>query len=249
MLLAGDYSVIPRFDRRRIALAENSVAFHVEGALSELQSYTSDLESAVELFRFARQQLDVRPRTKVESGSFGAKDDAETLIRRWQFIAADSAAMSVWHFGECLKGIKSSIRLDAPALNSKVNWEIMREATNLYKSHFPHSEGLRHAVAHRANLTETRKAAKENAVKKPLNQFGINSAHGAMLKSNLRDNTLFYSIGGEIRSLDVTRQSVTKLVAVRDKFYMAFDAVKDRRFEEVMKMAEAYQSGPTPDRV
>jgi hypothetical protein len=212
-MLSGGYEVVPNI--RLIGLTDNEAAvLHVVNtALNELHSYTVEFEAAIMLLNHAKAQAE--------------RDWHNPIFRNWSFLAAKSAAMTVWHFGEAMNGIKANARRSCLPLNAIVRWDTVRDATKMYGQYFPHSEGLRDAVAHHANLSETIEATNTNSLKSP-------NGGQVLLKSNLVDGALVYSQKGQERSLKIDEATLKNLISVRDRFYSALETDEDKAFRKAI---------------
>ena len=71
------------------------------------------------------------------------------MLTQWPMLAARDGAMSVYHFGVAMEGIKKSLP-SYPTIDAGVDKKQIRIATNLFRKYFPRPEAIRHVVAHSA---------------------------------------------------------------------------------------------------
>lgn len=69
----------------------------------------------------------------------------------FRFIAARDAALNLYHYKCSLAAIKQLLP-DCPTLKGHVDPKAIREALKRFKQAFPHTDNVRHAVAHAGEL-------------------------------------------------------------------------------------------------
>ena len=73
-------------------------------------------------------------------------------LSRWPAIPIRDGALSIYHFGMSMAGIRNKLGL-CPTLHGLVDTDKFREADRAFRGAFPRIELLRHAIAHAAEET------------------------------------------------------------------------------------------------
>ena len=111
-------------DALRPAEHENAAA--IQSALNSIPTHVEDFVAAFRLFEFILNNLD-------------AIDDAPIKAARtasaWAQIAARDGALSIFHFGKLMEGIKQTLH-SVPVLDSSMDRAKLRAAANLFRQHF-----------------------------------------------------------------------------------------------------------------
>src|SRR5256885_4764441 len=99
---------------------------HVQTLLAELGVYERHLLLAVYLYEYS----DYAAR---ELTDFATLELALWTTGGWQSIAARDGAMTIYHFGCAIDGIKNSLPA-APTLNAKIDRQALKNASNIFRS-------------------------------------------------------------------------------------------------------------------
>jgi hypothetical protein len=100
-MLPNVYEPIPNIDRGRIPADQMPAFFYIATLLGELRLYERQLLLAVHLNEYSVQAAR-------EITDFATLDHSLWTTGGWQMMAARDGAMSIYHFGCAIDGIKSS---------------------------------------------------------------------------------------------------------------------------------------------
>lgn len=138
---------------------EHDSIYHIRTIIGYIASCRRKLFSALILFQEAR--------------SFSSTNILmQKAIEDLPYLAARDAAMTIYHLGEYIIGLRNSMG-DAPTFKGTVDHELLRAAYKEFKIAFPLHRDIRHAIAHSAELSNTMEARQKNSVKSGVNIPGI----------------------------------------------------------------------------
>lgn len=218
---------------------EMAAGYALVNTLQELSSYTDAFAASVLLFEHAgalevaahhaykAAEKERRAPGSTWRGERGIADehrDNSRLYREWQLLAARDAVMTLWNFGEAIIGI-TDLLADMHTLKAMIGGpEAIKPVIVLYNKAFSKIGRLRNAVAHAAENTASPRAMKGHASKGKLAAAKINNPNKIpiFIKGDLSGHTLIYSHSGKERSLEVSADSLAKMVEVRTAVYAAF---------------------------
>lgn len=177
---------------------------HVEGLLFGINRFVQDFGAAASLFEFCRAH-------------------SSQLPAPWMLVAARDGAMSIYHFGKSLEAIRAGFGR-CPTYRKAVEHTKLKQGSKDFEAAFPGFIKLRHAIAHNAELGETKEKAAANAAKGPFDQFGVNIGEGASIGigNGLSNDTFFCSIDGTMVSYKINASSLKALINVKDTLDQAF---------------------------
>lgn len=161
-----------------------------------LLDYVEGLENAVEA---------------VHPGSVKPIDIGRSVhaLELWCEMAARDAVLTVYHFEKTIAAIRSVMR-DVPVLISQVEHSWLRAAAKRTRLEFPHAEKARHAVGHRAELTDSVKSIKAH------------SEAGTFVFGRLASRVYTVSFEGVHRELAIDEGNRQKLAQIAHDVYSAF---------------------------
>ena len=141
MRSSADYSISPpNISMSVLPEPERAATWTFTNSIGRLASLIDDFGAALDLFElseFLMQRNFINPQ-----------------FRRWMTIAARDGAMTIAHFGRVLvhsgRGLK-----DCHSLRKSVRHEMLSSARRRFSRSFPKADEVRHATAHRAEMTET----------------------------------------------------------------------------------------------
>ncbi len=145
----------------------------------------------------------------------------------YRMIAARDGALSVFHFKCCLEAIKKQLPR-SKSLSALVDSVKIREILKRFSVLFPHTDNVRHAIAHAGEIFTSPERMKQHGMKVSRYGPGFAVHEGGYLLSALHDRT--YSVGnhGEIFSVTLDRASIsnlrTVLSSVQEAFQVAIEA-------------------------
>lgn len=221
---------------------EEQVAFaHIADLLTILSVYEIQFRLAVMLFYAVEQEYNNLSRDVIQAGLMKgnfASDDLRNLTLLsparfgWQKIAARDGAISIYHFGCVLDGIKASLPT-CPTVNAHVDHGIIRLARKDYRRAFPHYERIRHVVAHSADFISTTKNrerhSRRGAFKAKAGTVGVeinDDQRVTQFSGNLYGNSYFITYDGEAYGYALSQDSADTMQIAKDRVYSAFgDAV------------------------
>jgi hypothetical protein len=187
---------------------------HVDSSLFNLRHHADTFAAAVNLRIFCVQNLTALP---------------APLPIQWMAIAGRDGAMTLYHFDETMDGIVSSLDL-VPTLMANIDHKNLRIYRKLFNSFFPGFENIRHAVAHRAELTRDRRSFERNAFTGKLSGRVIQAADGVsnLMMTDCFDGDKFTTTHeGQLLTYELNAKSHEKIVRVCERFIGAFTSLRD----------------------
>lgn len=216
-ILPNAYEGPPSIARSSIPAEEMPSFLHIQTLLAELGVYERHLLLAVYLYEYGDQAAR-------EITDFAKLELALWTTGGWQSIAARDGAMTIYHFGCAIDGIKNSLPA-SPTLNAKIDRRKLKDAGNIFESSFPGYLALRHVVAHVADFSQTLEKKTSHAVKGPFKNglFRSDDPKGVTwLGGNMNGCTYAVTYKGEAFTYDLNRESVAKLRSIKNRIYSAF---------------------------
>jgi hypothetical protein len=221
-ILTNAYEGPPSVDRSRIPADQMPAFLHVMTLLAELGLYERQLLLAVYLYEYSAQAAH-------EIADFATLEHSLWTTGGWQMMAGRDGAMTIYHFGCAIEGIKNSLPA-CPALNALIDRRELKNAGNIFEAAFPGHVAIRHVVSHVADFSMTLKAQAAHAVKVPFKEkrFCSEDPKGiTWLRGNMNDSMYAVTYEGKAFSYDLSRESVAKLRSVKVRIYSAFVARSD----------------------
>ena len=235
--LFSDY--IPSINIARLPREEWEAASKIISHLSSLDTYVRRFRSALELFEWSsahcEEAFDRTRRAIAELRSMKTVTAAEmTRIqvdehrrstaspKDWIFIAANDGALTIYHIGITFRSIIEALT-SCPTLANLVG-ELSEET--MLVPYVPDFWSVRNAVAHQA---ENMAASKKHSTKGPFKGLGLNIGDGAdvYIGGQLYNRTYSFTVKGEIRSYDLSRDTLLNLGKVRDHVFSAFQTAAE----------------------
>ena len=216
-ILSNAYEGPPKIDRSSIPVQEMPSFLHIQTLLAELGLYERHLLLAVYLYEYSTQAAH-------EITDFAKLEWALWTTGGWQSMAARDGAMTIYHFGCAIDGIKNSLPT-SPALNGKVDRRKLKDGSNIYRTSFPGYLALRHVVAHVADFSQTLEKKTSHSVKGPFRKglFRSDDPNGVTwLGGNMNGCTYAVTYEGEAFTYDLSRETVAKLRSIKNRIYSAF---------------------------
>jgi hypothetical protein len=115
--------------------------------LGHLWQYADEFGGAIALFDHAAEHC-----------TEGVRD----VYFRWVRIAARDGAMSLYHYSECLKAIRTST--GQTAWSNAIDMKALRDLAKEFRHRFPHIEVVRDGIGHSAELSASVSAIENNSV-------------------------------------------------------------------------------------
>lgn len=216
-ILPNAYEGPPGIDRSNIPAREIPSFLHIQAQLAELGLYERHLLLAVYLYEYSSQAAS-------EITDFARLEWSLWTTGGWQSMAARDGAMTIYHFGCAIDGIKKSLPM-CPTLNAKIDRRKLKDASNIFSSSFPGYLALRHVVAHVADFSQTLEKKVSHAVKGRFKKglFRSDDPNGVTwFGGNMNGSTYAVTYEGEAFTYDLSRETVAKLRSVKNRIYSAF---------------------------
>jgi hypothetical protein len=218
-ILPNAYEGPPNIDRSRIPADQMPAFLHILTLLANLAVYERRLLSAVYLYQYSTQAAR-------EITDFATLELSLWTTGNWQMMAARDGALTIYHFGSTIDGIKSSLPSCA-ALNAHVDHQKIRAACKLFKARFPGDRAIRHVSAHVADFSKTIAEQASHAVKGPFKErfFSSEDPNGTTwLPGNMNNDTYAVTFEGRAFSYALNLETVAKLRSLKQDVYSAFEA-------------------------
>ncbi|MFN0043496.1 MAG: hypothetical protein ACKVSF_09840 [Alphaproteobacteria bacterium] len=219
-ILQNVYEGIPEINRSRIPAEQMPTFRHIVQLLANLNLYEQNLLLAVYLYEYS------------QSASWELRDDFTRLesvtwtTGGWQLMAARDGALTIYHFGRAIEGLRDSFR-GCPALRDQVDHNTIRQGYSEFKSAFPHFIEIRAAVAHVADFSQTTEKKARHSIKGLFSAKRFSSSDPAgitWLPGNMNDHTFAVTLNGEPYTYDLIPESVDKLRKIKIQIFSAFTA-------------------------
>lgn len=162
-----------------------------------------------------------------EIGDFATLEFSLWTTGGWQSLAARDGALTIYHFGCAIEGLKNSLSA-CPSLNARIDRPPLRHAAKIFETSFPGYLAIRHVVAHVADLSKTIDKKVSHSVKGEFSKGGFRSSDPfgvTWLRGNMNGSTYAVTFEGQAFSYDLTRASVDKLRSIKELIYSAFKTV------------------------
>jgi hypothetical protein len=137
------------------------------------------------------------------------------------------------------------MRAIRPSILARINSRELRIAYKLFRQWFPYAEGVRHAVAHSAELHRDAATSARNTFQ------------GMALSAILHNRSFAHSLDGQLVQYQLDQTSLSRLNRVKEYFYQPFlnlDPVRIARdgairqvIRQVLGDSETPATGKTPD--
>jgi hypothetical protein len=224
-ILPNAYEGIPQIDRSRIPAAQMAAFLHLSQLLAELGLYERRLLLAVYLYQYA------------QTAGWELRNDWKRMefslwtTGGWQQIAARDGALTIYHFGRAIEGLRESFGA-CPALSSQVDHHKIRRA---YKDSNQPSRTfieIRAAVAHVADFSGTTQKKFFHSVKGIFKAkwFSSNNPAGiTWLAGNMNDHTFAVTLEGKAYTYDLSLQSAERIREIKLQIFSAFDAATNSK--------------------
>jgi hypothetical protein len=218
-ILPNAYLAPPELDRSKIPPEQMPAFLHIVTLLAELAGYERRLLSAVYLYEHSRQ-------AEWEITDFPTREHASWTTHHWTMMAARDGALTIYHFGSTIDGIKRSLP-SCPALNGQVDRQKLRNTSKLLNAKFPGYIAIRNVVSHYGDFSKTMAAQTSHAVKGPFMAGGFGSEEQAgvtYLAGNINEDRYTVTFDGKAFTYRLNRSAVVALSEVRELAYSAFSA-------------------------
>lgn len=181
-------------------------------ALDNLAYFVECFESALLLFDKCEQAKKIG--SKSTRGNW----------RNWQFVAARDGAISIYNFSEAISSVKLSLH-ECPYLKFRLNNSRITAAQRQFKCDFPYAVTLRHSVSHAGEKAAN---SSQHAKHGYTGRFRILPGTVVSVKQYVAIDVLngrHYSNTWNKRvvSYRISAANLTRLIAVRDQIWDAFD--------------------------
>jgi len=220
-ILTNAYEGIPEIDRGRIPADQMAAFLHVSQLLAELSLYERRFLLAVYLYEYCQTagwELGENDWQKLEWSLW--------TTGGWQQIAARDGALTIYHFGRAIEGLRESFR-PCPALSDQVDYDKIRQAYKDFKSAFPHFIEIRAAVAHVADFSGTAREKLKHSVKGIFKTKWFSSPDPeavTWLPGNMNGHTYAVTFKGNVYTYDLSLENAEKLRGIKLQIFSALEA-------------------------
>jgi hypothetical protein len=190
MLAPHDFVMLPG----SVPLEERAATQHLAQLLWDMDSYITDIETALDLY----EESAPRPR---------APDFLKRLRR--SMLASKEIVMSIYHVSCIITAIRRGLK-GCPTIQASFDKAQLKEAESIFKARFPKAEEFRHAVGHSAELGAT-PADRE-----------LNSLPGLRVKSSLMNSMFMFTWQGELLSVEISKATCLAMRDVEQRVLAAF---------------------------
>jgi hypothetical protein len=142
----------------------------------------------------------------------------------WQFIAGRDGAIQIFNFGEAMEAAQTTGRLRCPVLWSHVDEGPLKDAQAAFARLFPHSETIRHAVAHQATMAQNAARWQDRAVKKHESEWL--TAVDFIAHGNFRGRQFITTVKGKLVDYELSQQTLDRMIEIALTFYRGFVRVE-----------------------
>ena len=130
------------------------------------------------------------------------------VASRWRFVAANECIWELYHLRARLEKVQSVVLRDCPSIVPLVDRALLRRSRKQLDEYFPDIEALRHATAHKGEIEAHPEAHASNGLYAPV---------------GFREPNRFSApYEGQLRYLDITNESLEKVVNVVAAYVGAF---------------------------
>lgn len=196
-----------RFPIWELQEPEKSSAFYLQCSLNDIQYFTEKFHAALQLFDYSKDHIrKIPPQERRDNPEY-------KMFRNWLFLACRDGAMTIYHFAKTLTGIRGRLN-EVPTFASKLKHHELKIAEKLFKSKFPDFENMRHALAHIAELIETKEAFEANAFSgssRGVTSVDMKDVKNIMITEDLMDRTFTMTIEGRLVRYEISQRTHDKL--------------------------------------
>ena len=195
----------PHFKISALPAKEHAAAYTAQSGLHDLGGYIEDYSAAISLFDFSLAQ-------------YGPPQS-----ERWALIAGWDGAMTIYHFGTALEGIRSSLTM-CPTIRSAMDYDVFRRALSDFRAKFPGYEKTRHAVAHAADKMKTPSKLAKHSYSGPHRAGGFNISNSTelTLTDSFSGRVFVSTWEGEIVTHELSKATLNNLMTVAQAVWRAF---------------------------
>lgn len=230
------YGAAPIIDTRGFSDDEQRGASIIRNCLVGMASYVQHLEDAVALYdscratetKLQREHQAEGALEGVPSPQYWARHRKIMQVSRWHILAARDGAMSVYHFAKSMDGA-TNFRSCRPLI-SLVDREGLRDARKYFSASFPSLVGIRHAVSHAAEMTDSVESFAEHALKEGYEGYGHKfESGGSLVMNSLYNRTFLTMFEGRVLTYDLTQETLAKLIDITRRVYGTFPDPRRRK--------------------
>jgi hypothetical protein len=207
---------------------ERAKVRHIGYSLAWLSGRHNQFAAALSLFEFAEQRQEAMAGEEAAQRQHPRYGDwwAEALrLANWQFVAARDGAMSIYHFARTMQGIRASLN-GCPTFKGKVDHEKLRSVSKSFRQTFPSFEGIRHGIAHSAELVESIDRFERNAFTGAAPEWMFQQAYERlMLTGALYGHNFTLTWEGRLLSYEIHVRTLENLRRLVAEFFSGFASV------------------------
>ena len=188
----------------------------IESQLGTLSGQWRRVLSDLGMLNYAYRQIDLLQKRKDEPDVL---DSIHTMFD-WVEIALRDAAMTIHDFKKAMFQIKNILD-NVAALKAAMDYPLfLNTATQLYPKHFPDAKKTRNAAGHPVDIMNTKK---RNQTKGTFKVEGYGTIRPTnMFVGNVYNQTMTTHIDGQMVSITLSSEAVTKLKEVLELIFQSF---------------------------
>lgn len=202
---------------------------HIMGLLGSLGEYEHRFWLALQLFENAlAEKADLARQVEFGALDLGTLDLKTNTLLGWRKMAARDGALAIYHFGQALDAIGSSLK-ECPTVRACTDHTKLRLVRTQFHAHFPSAHSIRHVIGHHADIGAAIEWSAKHSVRGPYQAtFGgtairiLDHAH-IVFCDNLYDHTYVVTYDGAVHSYQITAETSDTISKIRQKTYSAFD--------------------------
>lgn len=212
---------------------ERRITAHLVRSLAALDGRLDDFAAALSLFGDTGRRLRAMggdPRASANHPEHEAFWDDLAELGRWQVVAARDGAMTIFHIAKTMQGIRRSVARH-PVLRNGVDHGKLRSANKMFRRAFPSFEGIRHGIAHSAEMDRSPEHHDANAFAGPRPEGWPRAGeHDVVLRTGDLEGARFsLTWEGSVLSYEISGATMAALREIAAEFFGGFPGLGARR--------------------
>lgn len=218
-----------------ISEQERAVLFDIQRLFCAFWAEISNFRFALDLYaHFERdaeaalwRMMEIFPPTDkagVLRQEYVERNAIRSRFKYFQDVAVRDAGMGIWHIGKILVLIAEELN-KCPVLSTHIDKNRRKLEWNLFdKSRFPRWEGIRHAIAHKAEFYLTSNAIASHSIIGPMQHGHLRADHPSSrvcfhgCEGRVFGASYNRGDGAVVVSFELTEASLNKLIATYDGY-------------------------------
>lgn len=224
---------------------EDEAARKLFDSFLNLTNYVKEFQAALNLFDFAESEIGSVYNQKATEPQLSmlimpGQNNKLQLLMQWQLIAARDGAITIFNFGKTLEAANKILFKSCPTWSNIIVKSEIGSAFSLWKSNFADFVGIRHTVAHAAELFQSERHEHAFSGKADLNFLSADGSVDLFMSGNLNGREFISTFKQNIVSYELSSKTAALLSLIAQTFFDAFKPV-----EEATRNARRAKSGQT----